>query len=627
MAEEAGNGRRNFRPLLALIVAVAVFATFSVSLSGEFVYDDTRQIVRNTLIQEPSLYWQAMTSDVWAFKGDGNVTASNYWRPTFTAWSIFLYRLFSLDPFGWHLANLLLHSLVSVLAFLLLSRWGFKPLAAFAAALVFAVHPVHTESVAWIAGAPDLLFSALLLGALLIVRGYDAANGRLRLFAALGLYALALGSKEVAMLCFPLFGLAFYRDQEADGGDPSMRTAVTFAAPFFGLAAGFFALRWIVLGSMNREIAGAPSFGEAILTAPSVLFFYIKQAVLPLELAANYGLRPVESAGIQDLVLPLAAVSAFALIIWRLLKWSPAPKLALGLLVLPILPALNITAFMPEQIVHDRYFYLPLLGLLAGVIPAAEYLFEKLFKPNGSPVFVTAVVVVSLVIAVKSFTYARVWNNDVSIWEHAVEVDPQSASNFIQYGAALEARERFQEADRAYERSLAVAPRALGYLGSGRVNIRLGKYDRAIQDLRTLTQLPTESVDAYTLYQAYEALAIALTVAGDAEGAAKVLEEASERLPIYRAALTAKLAVVYYQQGRKEEALQALESVRERARTELLPESKSAIFRLGALYAEIGRRDEAVKALNEYLQLTASFADENTLADKKQASEILAGLR
>lgn len=154
-------------PLTA--VCLIVFAN---SVGGDFVYDDTRQIVRNTLIQDNSLIWKALTSDVWAFKGDGTVAASNYWRPTFTLWNIICFRLFGMSSLGWHVANLLLHSSVCVLIFSLLRRWAYSAAVAFTIALIFAVHPVHVESVSWIAGSPDLLFSLAFLGSLWFATSY-----------------------------------------------------------------------------------------------------------------------------------------------------------------------------------------------------------------------------------------------------------------------------------------------------------------------------------------------------------------------------------------------------------------------------------------------------------------------
>src|SRR3982751_2314326 len=131
-------------PILA--VCVVVFAN---SLGGDFVYDDTRQIVRNTLIQDNALIWKALTSDVWAFKGDGTQAASNYWRPTFTLCNIINFSLFGMSPFCCHVANTVLHSRVCFMAYALLRRWAFSAVTAFTVALIFAVHPVHVESVAW----------------------------------------------------------------------------------------------------------------------------------------------------------------------------------------------------------------------------------------------------------------------------------------------------------------------------------------------------------------------------------------------------------------------------------------------------------------------------------------------
>ena len=191
--------------ILLVIIAFVIFAN---SLSGEFVYDDGRQIARNPLIQDNALIGKALTSDVWAFKGDGTYTASNYWRPTFTAFHILNFRLFGLSPFGWHLLNVLLHAGICALIFLLLRRWDLSSGLAFAVALVFAVHPVHVESVAWISGSPDLLFSAAFLGSLWFADKWAAEkSGGFNLLIALVLYALALGAKEVAMLCFPAYFL------------------------------------------------------------------------------------------------------------------------------------------------------------------------------------------------------------------------------------------------------------------------------------------------------------------------------------------------------------------------------------------------------------------------------------
>src|SRR5687767_13727172 len=109
------NLNTELRPLV--LIALVAFVVFAITLGGDFVYDDTRQILRNPLIQDSDLYGKALASDVWAFKGDGTAAASNYYRPTFVAWMILNFKVFGTSPFGWHLTNVLLHIGVCLLCF------------------------------------------------------------------------------------------------------------------------------------------------------------------------------------------------------------------------------------------------------------------------------------------------------------------------------------------------------------------------------------------------------------------------------------------------------------------------------------------------------------------------------
>ena len=152
--------------------------------------------------------WKALTSDVWAFKGDGTQAASNYWRPTFTAWHIINFRLFGMNPLGWHVTNLLLHAGVCVLAYALLRRWAFSVIIAFSIAILFAIHPVHVESVAWISGSPDLLFSLAFLASLWFAQTYAETGKTNALILTILLYALALGAKEIGIVCLPIYYFA-----------------------------------------------------------------------------------------------------------------------------------------------------------------------------------------------------------------------------------------------------------------------------------------------------------------------------------------------------------------------------------------------------------------------------------
>jgi protein O-mannosyl-transferase len=633
------TNKKNDLILLAIIAAVA-FAVFANSLTGDFVYDDARQIVRNPLIQDNALVGKALTSDVWAFKGDGTYTASNYWRPTFTAFHILNFRLFGLSPFGWHFLNLLLHAGVCALVFLLLRRWNLSPNLSFAIALIFAVHPVHVESVAWISGSPDLLFGAAFLGSLWFADKWATKkNGSFNLIIALVLYALALGAKEVAMLCFPVYFLIFsYRrnsiseteekpkkkKSKNEQSEQQSKTSVFNATLTFGiLAAAYFFIRWAVLGRISQPAEEAAEFYNAVLSAPTVFVFYLKQIIFPITIGANYPLRAVQTIDLFNFILPLV-ISILAVILFYLLaRRSFVQKIGFALFFLPLLPAMNITAFVPEQIVHDRYLYLSLLGYLLMLFPYLAETLKKKMPEKAETGLLFLGVLASLPLAVQTVLNNQYWKSEFALWEHSVKVDPSSSFNFTQYGTALAQTGKYAEALEAFNRSLDNRQTALGLMGRARANIYLNNYEEAVWDLQTVVEMPNEDLNAYTLYQTYETLALALSQNGKNEKAEEILRDARKRLPIYHAALTEKLAVVLYQQNRKTEVLKELEEAKTQARREMLPESKNIFLRLGMLYGEAGQKEKAREALQDYLNVSNGINDTNTLQNRQRASELL----
>ena len=618
------NRKINWRLLgLTASLIIAAFFVYANSLNGEFVYDDARQIVRNPLIQDSSLFGRALVSDVWAFKSDGTIAASNYWRPTFTAFNIIAFQAFGVNPFGWHLFNVLLHVGVCLLAFALLRRLKLSDLSAFAISLIFAVHPVHVESVAWIAGSPDLLFGVFFLGSVWFSLNFAENGNFIDLAVSLALFALALGSKEIAILCLPLFWLVFSKSNELTGNSPTGRNAFRKTIPFVVMAGFFFSLRGEVFFPDFHPLEELIPLFDPILSIPSAFVFYLKQMVFPLTLAVNYPSRPVTNVTLSGFVLPFlfscGAVALFFLIAIR----SFVRQIGLAFFLLTLIPALNLTVFVPEQFVHDRYLYFPLLGFLIVVISFIEQKAETVLRKKAGILVFSIAVIVSIPLAVKTIFQNRIWSDELTLWSHALLIDPNSSYNYLQLGAELSEKNRHAEALNAFNSSLDIKPSALAFLGRAQANLRLERIEEAVWDLQTVVEMPNKDINAYTLYQTYEALAIAYLKQNKLPAAEKTLIEARKRLPIYFAALTEKLAVVYYQLGNKDKALDELEGARAQAKAELLPGSKTVLLRLGMLYRERGETEKSRAALMEYLKSTANLQDKLTLEDRKQALELL----
>lgn len=625
-----------------MAVALVAVAVFSGALGGDFVYDDTRQIVDNPLIQEGRHLGRALTSDVWAFKGDGGTPVSSYWRPLFVLWLAANHTLFGLGAtFGWHLALLLAHAAVTLLAWLLVRRLapaaGGGAATATAVALLFAVHPVHVESVAWISGAPDVLMAAAFLGALVLVVLDARAPRRGRRWLAAGLALAAMLAKEVAVV-FPAVAAAAVvalPASSAAAGGRRWRRAAAAALPGAVAAALYLAARWAVLGGLSAG-AQQPGLGwpDELASAPAVLGFYLRQVLWPASLSPAYPLRTAaaDSVSAATLWLPLAALAAAAAVIWWVARRRPEARLGVALFLLPLAPALHLRAFTAEQIVHDRYLYLPLLGALMVAVPAVEELAAALLRrwPRRRAAAPAALVLAlaglaAVPLALTTVRYSRVWGDEVRLWRRAVAADPASPFNWLQLGVALGERGSPGEARRALDRSLGLSTRAAAtphaLLARADLALAGGDLAAAENDLqRVLAGDPERAA-------AYERLARVYTRAGRLAAAAGVLEGARQRLPQRRCALTANLAVVLYLQGDRRRALAELEAVQPLIRSELGPVCASVAFRLGQLYAELGRDDEARRAFAEYLGSSRAYHDADSREFRGVAAEAVADLR
>lgn len=634
------GGSWHIDALLLAIAVVLAIAVFLPSTEGEWVYDDERQIVGNLLIQHPSLAGRALLSDVWAFKGG---VSSNYWRPTFVAWMIANHRMFGLDPFGWHLSTILLHAATVAFGYLLLRRVGVSRAVTTACAIIFAVHPVHVESVAWISGATDPLLAAFLLASLWCAAEVARRPRHAGWWAAsLVLYALALGAKEIAIFGPLLAGavaLAVQRDEAA--GRTAWVRAGRIAAAYLALAAAYFIARMLVLRGAIQPSTGGMPLRMVLDSAPGVFVFYLRQIFFPVEIGPSYPLRPVTAAtwGFRTFWLPLAI--SFVVLV-GLIRWATASRLgmvAVLLFALPLAPVFNISAFHVEQIVHDRYLYLPLLGMLLVVFGAAETLGRRAGwpRPRLGAVLAAAAAVLCIPLTVQTVRYTRAWTSESLLWRWAVRTDPGSSLihtqlgvQFYEDGVDLEARGDREAAAEAYAESLAILNRALelnpglpkphAMLGRADTLTVLGRFAEAESDVRSMIDYVGPTRDAF------ERLAIILTAQGRQEEAVATLREGYVLMPGHRANLADQIAVIFVQSGQPTEALRELEAARPAVAEGFDLRSKLVLFHLGLLYQQAGRPEDAREALEEFLIVTARMGDPRAASMRRQAQQALGRL-
>ena len=375
-----------------------------------------------------------------------------------------------------------------------------------------------------------------------------------------------------------------------------------------------------------RSTPWASSLEGTLLSVPAVLLFYLRQALWPLTLGPAYPLRAVEpgSLGLTSFVLPLLAIVAAAVVAVLLWRRGAIYRIGLTLFLLPLAPAMNIAAFLPEQIVHDRYLYLPLLGLLIVLVGAADELIPRRGALSAARVD-RALWAGGLAIAVglggMTFAYNRAWLSNTALWERGVEVDPHSSHTLGQLGNTYRREGRTAEAKRILQRALDVNPNVTQVMIDWAIlAIGDGRYAEAEQYLRRV-------LESYPTYEtALDQLGVAYEAQGRLEDARRVFTRARGALPYRRVKYTLNVAVLERRLGRSAEALAELESIREALAAETDPDLLRGYYFLGLLYHEAGRTAQARSAYQEYLRRTASSADPEVRGYRARAQERMTAL-
>lgn len=605
-------------PAAAIAIAVALVAiSYANSLFCGFVWDDNRQIVANYLIQDPRFLGQALRSDVWAFDAQRVGSVSNYWRPATVLWMIVNFQLFKLNPIGWHAMNVLLHAVVTTFVYLVVRQLGATVLVAGATAWLFAVHPVHVESVSWCAASVDLQIAAGMLPAFWIyLRCRDPLRPSGLLLAAV-FYSFAIFSKETAIL-FPglICGMEWMLTSRAAPLGQRLRRLVIVSAPFVAVAVLYLALRFIVAGVIYRSPAQALSWTQLAMFLPRGIAYYIRQSVLPVFVSPMNALRPLPGEtslwlwGSPFIVAVSVGVAAF---LWRRDTITAFAFICFCLFL--TLPLLNARACPPDDRVHDRYLYVPVLGMiLLGVQRLCERVPARLS-------LVVVGVVVSL-FAIKTINYNRAWRSELTLWERAVADCASCAEAHVRLAEEYRRRGRRDDAVRVIEAGLRADP---GYVGSVLVRAMLyadaGDFESAEQRYRTLiAQVPDNPTP-------YDQLAKTFAEQRRFVDAIEVFESARKRFPLQDIKYGTNIAVIAYQAGMLDRAAAELEGLRAPIDQYRDPTYLKYHALLGEVYLRMGRSDDAAAAYQHYLDVTSSDLDPAALEMRSQARAVLDQLR
>lgn len=371
--------------VLAAAVAVLAAAVFAIAYGGPWIYDDHTLVERNGWIQSFTHWKRWFATDFWDVNEEANRYAQRirYWRPLITATYAVDWALGGGSTAVFHLTNLLWQALVAFLAFRALLRWLGRPMPAFVAALLFALHPTKAESVAWIAGRTDVVCTA----ALLLVAEAVALRLRARTPRARGVAialevlatALAYGTKEQSIVVPAFVAIEAWTVLGRGRLDRrGVTLALRAALPQLALAIGYVVLRRYVL-PLGAGDATVP-LGERARMVLESFGRYAAASFWPVDLSVQKAL--LRTVNLRIVFHPgYMALGAAILIGLPALAFAArrrAPKVSLGLAfyLATLVPTANVIPTGMVTLVADRFLYLPLLGLAFAAAAAVELLPE-----------------------------------------------------------------------------------------------------------------------------------------------------------------------------------------------------------------------------------------------------------
>lgn len=537
--------RRDALANLVLCLLAGVFY-LPAMLWGGFVWDDSIWLQSRAVTE-----WSGL-GDIWAWPSRIHKEV-HYWPLTYTTFWL-EHKIWGLEPAGYHVVNVLLHLLNTLLVWRLLLRLAVP--GAWVVAAVFAVHPLHVESVAWIIERKDVLSGFFYLAAVLLWLRFLEQPRPWRYGLALLLFAAGLLSKSIVVtLPAALLILQWWKNNCITVRD------LRRVAPFFLVALIITALDLFSYGSRHASSLDY-SLPERMLIASRALWFYAGKLVWPTDLAIIYPHWDI-GTGNPWAWLTLAGAAALAVTLWftrhKIGRGPLAGALFFAVTLSPVLGFVSF-GFMQYSFVADRFQYLAGIGVMAVLIGAAAHGAGRL--PSRFKSGTTGLVVVVLAfLGTMTWRQAGVYRDKVAFFSYVVARNPEARSGHLNLSLALNEAGRPEEALAAARTAVEKRPdhvKALGLLGSSLIH------------------------------------------KGDFVEAEEVLRRALEIDPRDKSGRR-EMASLLRVQERREEALEAY-----RGLLEIDPNYALAHSYIGDLLVQLQRYEEAVEPLRKALSLIMS---------------------
>jgi Flp pilus assembly protein TadD len=560
-----------------VLLAGAVLAAYGQVLHFDFVtYDDPDYVTGNPHVQA-GLTWPGVA---WAFRS----SFAGNWFPLTWISHMLDCSLFGLDS-GWHhFTNVCLHMLSTLFWFAVLKRLTGARWRSALVAFLFALHPLHVESVAWVAERKDVLSSLFWVLTLWSYAAYTARPGPVRYGLTIFLFCLGLMAKPM-LVTLPVVFLLL------DQWPLQRGTRMLEKIPFFAASIGVSLVTFFV----HEEVGATASLSlipAGVRFENSLVSYvaYFLQMLWPADLAVFYP-YPLGSLVVPAVIAGIVLTAVTVLVIR---DFPHRPYLAVGWLwyLITLLPVIGLIQ-VGAQARADRYTYLPMIGLSIALVWGVSEALDR--WPRIQIALAATLCLTCLTLTWRQVQY---WRDSISLYQHAIDVTLENYVARYNLAAVLETRGELAEAAGQLRETVRIRPRfAAAHSALGQLLAKQGRPEQALPELQTAVSLKPDLGDVHVR------LGSVLGTLGRTEEAAAAFSEGI-RIQPNNADAHYNFGIALAQDGKLQDAAREF-----RATVKLRPDDVEARFNLGIALDSLGQAGEAIEQLSEVVRIRPEFTE------------------
>jgi tetratricopeptide (TPR) repeat protein len=533
-------------------------------------WDDYDSITNNQYVRS----WQYLPKYFSENLTAGSGILDNYWRPLLLFSFSLDYKIGGLEPFFYHLQNLVWHMAASCLFFLLLARLVRNNLAALFGALLFAAHPLQAEAVSYVAGRADPMHTALLLGSIMFFLKYSDTRKNYFFVWSLVFFAFALLTKERAIIFPAIISLITLLPTTKQHGH-SLKKIVRLLTPYFIIAGIYLALRMTVLHFTDtfdlgaQDSLGIPSLWIQLLTYFKALAIYAGLLIWPAKLYMEKSITLPTSLWNWQVLAGIAIFTTTLFVIIR--SWKNGRLISIGLLWFFVALSPSLHVFPIQGLLYEHWLYPAMPGLLLTLCAfLAPHFYFKMATPLKLASVCLAICIVSA-FGIRTIIRNNDWQSPIRFYEKNISLGGFSARIYTNLGMAYDDAGRHKEGIEAY---------------------------------RKATELDGR------LFQPWYDMGNTFSGLGDNESALDCYAESIKRNPYFIPSYT-NSASIYFKRKDFQSALEILKQANEKS-----PSDIQVLYNLAIISKENGDTGAAKKYLDDILELDPRNTDVRILLNR-----------